>query len=346
MKRICLASTVDDGSLYYRAILPARHLNPILREEGISLHVPVTGDDIRGYDAYVFYRQIDPKLFPFVIRMSAAGVPFAFDIDDNVFQIPKWSPAVNTFQPWFLDSLSLFMSIADRVTVSTDRLRDCGQFAPGVVEKTTVLPNLIDTDESPKPEPRPDSAPVRIMWAGYANHCGDLPHVFPALRAVKERWGEKVEVIFAGYCPKELVADPVVKPLVLGSVIRHHYARFLSFCRPTIGIAPLSMDRDDVPFNVCKSPIKWMEYTLAGAEVVAQAMSPYADVIDGSGMRGTLRATEDQWSLGLSNLVSCRINGNERRDRVSNARQWIFDHHSWQSPARERWLNFYRSLVA
>jgi len=341
VKRICLASTVDDGSLYYRAILPARHLNPILNQEGISLHVPMTGDDIRGFDAYVFYRQIDPKLFPFFTRLAVAGIPTAFDIDDNVFQLTRWSPARNTYQPWFLDSLSLCMSLADRVTMSTDRLRDCGQYAPGVVEKTTVLPNLISQKEYTSLDER--SRAVQIMWAGYANHDGDLHHIAPALEAVKEKHGDRVEIIFAGHCPKEIVADPIIRPLVLGSVVTPHYPRFLSFCRPTIALAPLSTHPDDLPFNTCKSAIKWMEFSLAGAEMICEDIPPYSDVIT-HGETGYLCTGEDGWIDTLDSVVTHAIE--ESKYTSYSAVSDILAFHSWTSPARERWLDFYRSLVA
>ena len=110
-----------------------------------------------------------------------------------------------------------------------------------------------------------------------------------------------------------------------------NYPCKLASIRPDIGLCPLT----DTAFNRCKSPIKWMEYAMAGAATVASPVEPYLhgpSMVPGDLLR-TLRLLVEE-DAELRKTVA-------RQDAAA-----VRTYFAWQSEsAREPWLNTFRTIA-
>jgi hypothetical protein len=77
------------------------------------------------------------------------------------------------------------------------------------------------------------------------------------------------------------------------------FKKFLSTLDNTIGIIPL----DESQFSSCKSPIKFLDFALAGIPAVCSNVAPYSDIIL-DGTNGLLcQNQEEDWYKAVCNLA-------------------------------------------
>ncbi len=243
----------DDGAIsYYRSILPYQFL-----KDTCDVHSSKTLDMRQEYDVYVFNRLLNPAFVPVVEKLQAKGKQYWASWDDDLFAIPVWNPVFGEFD---LEHAERCLRLADKVIASTEPLADvCREHG---AKSVVVCPNLVDLGAWPAPLPRRSDV-CRIVWAGSSAHAGDLELVLPALRRVVDEYGERVQVIFYGVQAPDFHH---VRPTAL-----ENYPATLAALCPDIGLCPLT----DETFNYSKSPIKFFEYSLAGAAVVASPVGPY-----------------------------------------------------------------------
>lgn len=335
-KSICLVVPERDSACaYYRSILPHRHCAPILAERGIDLVISDKESVVGSHDSYVFARTVGYLLFPMVSHLWMTEKRIFWDHDDNFRDIPKWNPAFEEFDAPFRSMLEQCNHMAGGFAVSTEPLADVmRETNPG--KPITVLPNLVDCDDFSPPSLRNDGK-VRILWAGSAYHSEDLKVILPALEAVKAEFGNKVEIIFAGYCP-DFMKEALNPTMFAWWPITTH-GRCLSLIGADIGLCPLSDAPEDLPFQRCKSAVKYFEYAMAGAFTVTSKDGPYKEAMAGL---GSLCIGPDEWKSWLPQLV---------RDKPYMSsllqRQHVRNCHSWQSDEkRSLWVEWYASLVA
>ena len=78
-----------------------------------------------------------------------------------------------------------------------------------------------------------------------------------------------------------------------------HFKAFLATLDNTIGIIPL----DDSRFSRCKSPVKFLDFSLAGIPTVCSDVPPYNDSVS-QGKNGILCANlEEDWYQAIRKLV-------------------------------------------
>lgn len=340
MTSICLVTGHKTACDYYRATLPAKHCRTELLQEGIDLVIPKIGQNVSGFDRYIFYRAIDPSLYPLVIELQSGGTPIYWDLDDNVFRVPAWSPASSAFPDWLKRQTGQCLAFAMGISVSTSPLKSVlGEMS----SKTTVLPNLVSVDEYVIP-PRVQSGPLRLMWAGSNTHEHDLDVIIPALHAVKREHGHRVQVVFAGFCPDRIADDREIDPVFIWGVPVRDYPRFMGISSPHVGLCPLSLQEGDVAFNSCKSGIKFFEYTMAGAITVATNLDPYTDVIR-DGVTGWISENPEDWTENVLMAVDQCL-GRPSGAMWENAREDVVKNHSWQGRKREVWMDYFRKVAA
>jgi glycosyltransferase involved in cell wall biosynthesis len=283
--------------------------------------------------------------WPLVERALSSGVPVVYESDDNFLAVPEDHPMrerlapVVPFARELLARASLatvstpelaraFAGIAREVAVLPNCLderlwgglggalsRPDGQQRLGGPERPVRTgmgaPDFPGGQAHDPPGEAGDTrgrggvVPVRVAFAGTSSHAPDLERIAPALRRVKERFGEGVEFIFMGAAPQGF--EPPALPFEAGYGA---YAARLAGIRPDIGLAPLS----DNPFNRCKSAVKWLEYSALCAAGVYADLPPYKCVRHGE---TGLKAGEDpkQWEEALAFLVA-----DEAQRRLMGAR--------------------------
>lgn len=150
-----------------------------------------------------------------------------------------------------------------------------------------------------------------IGYMASKGHQHDLEMILPAIeRLLTERIDLKFEVFGTIRMPNSLKR--------FGDRVRSHsvkksYSEFLSNLASlgwTIGLAPLN----DEPFNHCKAPTKYIEYTACGIAVAASRIPVYEEAIPPDA--GLL--VENDWYEGLAYLLD---NPKQREDYVLAARR-------------------------
>ncbi len=335
--KICIHFLTSTGCDAYRSFLPFRHCQKPLAEEGITLDLRMDLDVNNKYDAYVFHRHMSADFLPvlYAVKMNKSVV--IWDLDDQLFEIPKSNPAHAGFGEAGHNSLTMYLAWSDYVTCSTaplaKQLIDTYHVDPN---RLAILPNLIDPNDWHTPPINDHYNGIKVMWAGSASHHDDLLQIVdPIIRITKER--DDVRFMFVGMMPDELTHIPWPDKCswYYGCEVKY-YARFLCDLAPDISLAPIVWNR----FNEAKSAIKWMEGTLAGAATIASDMSPYSDAI--SHCETGMLCNPDEWYSTINGLLD---NPNRIEQLRHNAAQHVISKHSWRSVDFHKWMGFFRHVA-
>jgi glycosyltransferase involved in cell wall biosynthesis len=145
--------------------------------------------------------------------------------------------------------------------------------------------SLIVADEHPQPT---------LVWAGSLAHNGNVQVAFPALRKVLKEipnlrilvYGAELPAWKESKLPLEFV--PWTSP--------EGYPQTLASLGGWIGIAPVTLES----FNLAKSHIRWMEYTLAGMATVG---TPAPEMLRYAGEGMEFVNDTNQWAEALIALL-------------------------------------------
>lgn len=324
------------GCTLYRAGFPLLHLAPELAEEGIDLN---SGGKLGGspldasHDVYYFQRASSPDVLIRLQWVKQSKRLIVWDLDDDFFDVPEWSPAYKAIRAdGSLETLPVCLDLADYITVSNatlaQRLVERMDFLEG---KIHVLPNLVDHTKYQIVQPR-FGRPTRIMWTGSGFHEADLQMLVPVIERIVEEtdW----EFMFVGAMTQKVRHLPPDRVWQIAGADIRYYPRMLCEVAPDVALIPITGSR----FDECKSAIKWMECSLAGAACVASDFGPYKEAIE-HGRTGVLvDNSPEAWFEGIKTALDSQWQLNEA------ARKEVIAHHSWQSPARDTWKNFFRMI--
>lgn len=236
----------------------------------------------------------------------------------------------------------------DALTVTNEVLRD--NYARFTDAPIYVLPNYIDLDWYGKEliNIERNSDEVRIGWFGSQGHLEDLQMVIPAMREVLAKYPQ-AKFIYCGF--GGMSSDRKVTEIGWGEDVfkelprtrREFYVGVAEQYWPMkhrmldldIGIAPLIDDY----FNTCKTPIKWMEYSLLSTPSVCSP-TLYAGCVDNE-KTGYIAKTTDEWINALSLLVEDKA----KRESVGKlAREKVLEDYNIED-YWERWVDVYRDVL-
>jgi glycosyltransferase involved in cell wall biosynthesis len=133
---------------------------------------------------------------------------------------------------------------------------------------------------------------VRIGWAAGRQHEPDAEIIGPALRSIKKKHGDTVDIRVVGLDPKwdfEYEARPFTPTL---ATYRDELAEF------DISLAPLKRNE----MNQSKSDLKWLESSMAGTAFVCTDYEPYETVEHG--VTGLKCESRNDWFDAIDSLVA------------------------------------------
>ena len=261
-----------------------------------------------------------------VTLKNETGAKLVMDIDDNIWQTPIGN--IVRHSEGFAKYVSIntgLVECADYVTVSTEPMRLA---LKTLNDNIAVLPNLIDPSDWKWK--RKAHKKVRIGWIWSPTHLPDMEEVREALEEIYKKYQDQIEIVMFG-AVQNLFTFPTEN---VQGVYFKDYPKKLTELSLDISICPLS----DNEFNRCKSNIKWLESTMAGAAVVASKVYPYEHSIE-HGTTGYLAKNKNQWVRHISHLIE---NETKRLNLVANARQVILD--KYDSNKDTKWQEFFEKL--
>lgn len=344
-KIICIKGD-DAGCGYWRMVLPARQMD----EKKIFMDVStieVIYEYLLEYDTIFIQRVSDWNSYYVLQKLKDAGKKILYDIDDNLFDLPSYHPAKRKFNNDALESARAIMLLSDKITVTTEVLRQTliKWVGGDVGDKLFVIPNAIDLDNYSNREIYPirgndDNRPFRILWSGSATHEQDFQAVLGALdKFLYNHRDDNVRLMIMGYLPicirqkhAELHWSERVEYIEFKDI--ETYFKMLSGVHADVGIAPLI----DCEFNRNKSNIKWQEYTIADVPTFASNVPPYSDTIDHN-RDGLLLSNKSEWLSAFENKFNDRTN-DCWKNLVGNARDKIRKQYNIASIERD-WMSVF-----
>jgi glycosyltransferase involved in cell wall biosynthesis len=279
-------------------------------------------DHLADADLIVLHR-FTPGLMsiPTLQAIFASKVPIVYESDDLLNDIPHDHPEAQQGASW-KEGIEYTVKHAKAVVVSTEFLAaKYRELNPAV----HVLPNYIDFDLFHRPVPQ-DSATdgkINIGLLGSSIQPSNFALVDEALRALVERYGERLHIDFVGWeCPKGWAGHPRA---TFHSFV-HQYVDYAARLRQwnwDIALIPLASDE----YNQCKSYIKWLDYSAAGIASVFSDVSVYNEVVT-HGQTGLLIPNSGrEWLEAITTLIE---HPEQRRALAEAAQQAVregFDLH-------------------
>jgi glycosyltransferase involved in cell wall biosynthesis len=336
MKRIFDYCMANECVNYYRSVLPVFHCRyPLLREGiDITLSSYFHYGEWRGYDAFIFHRDVSPNVLVFAELLKANGKRIIWELDDDLWAYPGMLNPTEP-KPLILARLDAIRELADIILVSTPHLAETVHFP----SKTIVLPNLIDpgTMIAGVPRNKPMPTKLTVLWQGSISIEEDYNGPAEAILDLAPKFLNDVRFVLWGPIPDNVLEAElpnVEKHDILPFADYHHK---LNKLQPDIGIA----SRCEHSFNYSKTNIKWLELTAAGAATVASNMPVYHDIQHGRD--GLLASGPEEWTEYLRTLIT----DHHLRNKIAqNAWHRVNRDFSWNSTAQsEQWMDAFRMMI-
>lgn len=250
----------DGGVFNYRLNLPYHSLARLF---GCKLKFSYNLDqnDLDMADIVVFNRQYNEGCVQALDYLTKRRRVVVFDLDDNVFEVDQSNPSYKTYSnPTLLSNLKTFIDKCTVFTVSTDRLAEKmkeyrGDKPMTVVENAIPWTYLFDKINN-------NHIPV-ISWHGGPSHIPDLDLIkeLPLHTTYKYVSFGSVRMDYWGYVP---------------TVPFRNFYSVLHTIDPDVALMPIK----PLPFNYCRSTVKFLENTAVGASCVASNFGPYTELND------------------------------------------------------------------
>lgn len=355
------------GIGYYRAYGPAKALkqnNHQVDVLGVELIDLIDKEDVfnsymkvvEPYDLVVIKQADTANVAKLIGACKETNTPIAMDLDDLITDIDPDNPAVDqgytqggAKQAFAIATLSM----VDALFVSTQPLAE--EYKKFLKLKLNlelpiyVLPNCCDTSLWTKQKKNTENLTV-IGWQGSITHDEDLKIVFPAVKAMMEKY-EHVVLSLTGGVRQETFNDVIV-PLFgeklldriavnEGTPSFNGFPAYMAKHMWDIGVIPLRNTR----FARAKSHIKWLENSLLGVATIASDVYPYREPVQGTaviqdGKTGIL-CKDDEWEEKLEKLI---INQSTRKYLARDARDFVYDNWTYENHLH-KWEDAFASVM-
>ncbi len=329
----------NSGVSYYRMWGQEKHLKKMgwdtFRFDNTKPFMEVSDWEaiLPGTDIFINQQHDNPSFLALTMAMrDEYNMPIVAEIDDDIYDVNPSSPAYQYFYPGspIIEMTEEYLKDADAITTTTQRLADVYS---KLNKNIYILPNALDAEDWPDHTPRAGD-PIIIGWAGSPTHFQDLRVVEKPLKKVLKKHPNVLFRVmgclpdfFAGHSQIELREDYV-------DIM--DWPQKLASLNFDIGIAPLAISN----FNLAKSNLKWMEYSILNIPGVYSRVGEYARTID-DGLTGFLANDPREWEYHLTNLIESE---DLRRRIGGQAKQKVIDEYTL-SKTIGAWDAAYRDII-
>lgn len=303
---------------YYRVFAPFMELakNPMY-DVRVST-ILSQQDDVNWADIVYFSRCVDRNIIAESKRAKAAGKKVMFETDDYMHGLPDHHPQKRNIEnSRYLMDMDELCKICDVVTVSTDYLKKL-YTARYPKTRIEVLPNCVrleDYDNAIKKKFQPDK--LYLGWGGSSTHFEDLRVATSAIVDLINKY-ENLILLLINYSGMEhhpyrdaFEGIPFERRIHVAGTEPHLMYNNLGLI--DIGIAPLL----DNEFNRGKSNVKFLEYSMCSAPMVATKLSPYQDDANYCVL---VKNNFKDWYDGIEKLI---VREDKRTEIGRKANQWV-----------------------
>lgn len=235
--------------------------------------------------------------------IKAMGKRYVYDLDDNLWHVPKYNPAYNYFREQ-VEGTHRCLKFADHVTVSTSHLASVVKRKVNIKCPVSVVENAVDFSLFGKSRMQSNGDRVVIGWAGTNTHALDLQEALSGLMDVM-RLRKNVYLEFMGgdFPVERRYFDEFGKDRFLFRPWAPHmmWPAACSSLPWDISLAPLLQ----TSFNSSKSNIKMLESAARSCPCVASATAEYVKFCGNSSVLvdALICPNRDSWKNKLLRLV-------------------------------------------
>ncbi|MBL7962518.1 MAG: glycosyltransferase family 4 protein [Flavobacteriales bacterium] len=288
-------------------------------------------EDVRRMNAFdiifIFREALMTRSTRFEKAFRRSRAKLVFDFDDAIWL--QNVSAANKAWSWMKDpgKTSRLIASSDLVFAGNAYLAD---YARGFNPAVEVVPTTIDTEEyQPRAERR--EGPVCIGWSGSITTIQHFQYAIPALKAIRERFGERVTF--------RVIGDGSYRGPELGieGLPWRRETELDDLRAMDIGIMPLPDDE----WARGKCGLKGLQYMALGIPTLMSPVGVNAEIVQ-DGANGYLPRTTDEWVQRLSLLVEDA----DLRGRLGQAARRTVEErysvHAW----RDRYIHLFNNLLA
>lgn len=294
---------------------------------------------IAANDIIVVQRCCSQAQFDFIKNCATLGHRVIYDLDDDVWDIPKGNPAGPVLSQ-YKDGFISCVRMCDVVSVSTRELakavrRNVKQMLNLRTKREIpiiVAENRIDEKLFARPLPKEPGSMI-VGWQGSTSHIPDLLLVQDALKQVATEYPDVI-FEFRGLDPPDGLRQMSNVRHKLWMPVAEFTARM-----PTwgwdIALAPVI----DHSFNGAKSCIKMQEAAYCGIPCLASWVAPYDYFVSHDPeLRWLLCAGQNNWAPKIRTL----LNEPERREFLGKRMYDVaMTYFSWNKP-HEGWTEVFQ----
>ena len=308
-----------DACALYRMFIPHVH---VTGSRYVFRRGKIVDTDFAGTEVAVVQRLGNESNLMALQIMQEAGCKVIYDLDDNLWAVPKYNPAkymIDSMQAGF----NTCASAADLITVSTAGLKSAVEAnLPKLKTPVLVVPNGIDLALFHKAPERDSDSKIVVGYAGSNTHKEDVAQCWNVIGEALEGTNAVFELIQSNVPVQQVKMVGGIK--VTTTVVQKdpngvprglkeeqlrirpwipvpEFAGQFSSWQWDIALAPLEDNR----FNRSKSNIKMLEAAAVGAVCLASPVQPYLEFCEHHpAAKWLLCYTERQWKEKLRTLIN------------------------------------------
>lgn len=311
MKILFITKSKNDGVFAVRGALPAKWLKKLGHEVVIfeEMEKEATGKELGELlaisDVLVIsrnYYSTSEQIKYMIDFAKGRGAKVVYDTDDFLINLSPTHPAYKAMKD-FEAQIKMMARNADLMTVTGTPLREAyGKYNSDI----RILPNCVDPDEWKTR--KGGNKKVRVGWTGSITHIDDLLIIVPVIKELQktidfefvilgmmgQSWEEfkrleeedmaRAERLYGklreqGWYTKFKELDKQL------SEIRWKHYPFVKIEEYKSALAEMNFDIGLCPlvgtkFDVCKSAIKFYEYSMVGTVTIASKVTPYQEEVN------------------------------------------------------------------